>query len=179
MGEHLTRVTDEKARDLLNQQRKLLQRLQTETRDFVWDLRDPGANDIPPDKALASLLSHLQVTTAIPLKLSVPGTMPALPPLAQNHLLRVAREAVNNAIKYSQASEIDVSLEQSDGGLRLEVTDGGTGFEVAKADMLLGHFGIRGMRERAKKCGGLLEIQSEPDKGTRVAFTLPSSNDFS
>ena len=80
--------------------------------------------------------------------------MPALPPLVQNHLLRIAREAVHNAIKYSQAKEIDVSLEQTDGALKLEVTDDGAGFDVAEAGTLEGRFGIRGMRERAKKTGG-------------------------
>jgi signal transduction histidine kinase len=174
-----TRVTDEKARSLLEQQRKLLERLQTETRDFVLDLRDPSANEIPTDRALASLLSHLQVTTTIPLKLSVSGTPPSLPPLARNHLLRIAREAVHNAIKYSQSKEIDISLEQSDGSLKLEVTDDGTGFDAAKADTLENRFGIRGMRERAKKIGGLLEIRSEPGKGTQLAFTLPAAKNVS
>jgi signal transduction histidine kinase len=167
-----TRVTDEKARSLLEQQRKLLERLQTETRDFVLDLRDPSASEIPTDRALASLLSHLQVTTTIPLKLSVSGTLASLPPLVRNHLLRIAREAVHNAIKYSQSKEIDVSLEQSDGVLKMEVTDDGTGFDVAKAGTLENHFGIRGMRERASKTGGRLEIHSEPGRGTQLAFTL-------
>ena len=168
-----TRVTDEKARSLLEQQRKLLSRLQTETRDFVWDLRDPTSNDIPPDEALASLLSHLQVTTTIPLKFSVSGRQPPLPPLIQNHLLRIAREAVNNAIKYSQAEAVEISLERDDDVVKLEVTDSGKGFDVSTTDALEGHFGIRGMRERAKKTSGRLDIQSTPGKGTRVALILP------
>ncbi|OAI57204.1 hypothetical protein AYO49_02590 [Verrucomicrobiaceae bacterium SCGC AG-212-N21] len=168
-----TRVTDDKARSLLEQQRRLLTRLQTETRDFVWDLRDPTANDTPPDEALASLLSHLQATTTIPLKLSIMGRPPALPPLVQNHLLRIAREAVHNAIKYSQASAIEVSLEEGDETVKLEVTDDGVGFEVSKCDALENRFGIRGMHERAKKTGSKLEIQSKTGEGTRVALTLP------
>jgi signal transduction histidine kinase len=172
-----TRVTDEKARSLLEQQRKLLTRLQTETRDFVWDLRDPTANDTPPDEALASLLSHLQATTTIPLKLSIMGRPPALPPLVQNHLLRIAREAVHNAIKYSQANAIEVSLEEGDDVVKLEVTDNGAGFEVSKSGALENRFGIRGMRERARKTGANLEIQSTPGKGTRVALTLPVPQD--
>jgi signal transduction histidine kinase len=170
-----TRVTDEKARSLLEQQRRLLTRLQTETRDFVWDLRDPTANDTPSDEALASLLSHLQVTTTIPLKLSILGRPPALPPLAQNHLLRIAREAVHNAIKYSQATAIEVSLDEGDEVVKLEVTDNGAGFEVSKCDALENRFGIRGMRERAKKTGAKLEIESTPGTGTRVALTMPVS----
>lgn len=170
-----TRVTDEKALSLLEQQRKLLSRLQTETRDFVWDLRDPTANAIPADEALALLLSNLQVTTAIPLRLAIMGTMPALPPLVQNHLLRIAREAIHNAIKYSQARAIEVSLEHDDGVVKLEVTDDGTGFDVATSDALEGHFGIRGMRERAKKTGAKIDLHSEAGKGTRVVLILPVS----
>ena len=58
--------------------------------------------------------------------------------------------------------------------VKLEVTDNGAGFEVSKSDALENRFGIRGMRERARKTGANLEIQSTPGKGTRVALTLPA-----
>ena len=168
-----TRVTDEKARALLEQQRKLLTRLQSETRDFVWDLRDPSRNDLPLDEALRSLLAHLQSGTTMPLVLSADALPQALPPLVQHHLLRIAREAVNNAIKYSGAKSVNVRLAMMDGKLQLSVSDDGAGFDVSQADALEGHFGIRGMRERARRINATLNIESTKGVGTRVELTLP------
>jgi len=168
-----TRVTDEKARGLLEQQRRLLSRLQTETRDFVWDLRDPSRQDVPLAGALKALLDHLQPGACSPLRLRCEQPVPPLPPLVQHHLLRIAREALNNAIKYARASGIDVTVDIGSESLRLVVADDGDGFEVAAADALSGHFGIRGMKERARKIGADLQIASAPGKGTRVELTLP------
>jgi len=166
------RVTDEKARTLLDQQRRLLMRLQTEARDFVWDLRDPSRQDAPLDGALRSLIEHLQVNTTTPLHFQKEGDIPPLPPLVQHHLLRITREAVNNAIKYAQASRIDVTLGISVDAVHLAIVDDGRGFDLGEASALEGHFGLRGMRERAKKLGAAYEVLSEPGKGTRIVLTL-------
>jgi signal transduction histidine kinase len=167
------RVTDEKARTLLDQQRRLLMRLQTEARDFVWDLRDSSRQDAPLDGALRSLIEHFQVNTTTPLHFQKEGEIPPLPPLVQHHLLRLTREAVNNACKYAQASRIDVTLRKSGDALRLGIVDDGIGFDLSTASALEGHFGLRGMRERAKKLGATLEVLSEPGKGTRIILALP------
>lgn len=167
------RVTDEKARALLEQQRRLLLRLQTETRDFVWDLRDPTRTDAPLDVALHSLIDHLQVNTTVPLKFGSTGNPPQLPALVQHHLLRITREAVNNAVKYGSASSIKVQLDHESGLLLLVIADDGKGFDVTATDTLEGHFGIRGMRERAKKLGAELRITSDPHQGSSVELMLP------
>jgi len=167
-----SRVSDEKARGLLEQQRRLLSRLQSETHDFVWDLRDPSRQDAPLGEALKSLLDHLQSGTATPLRLSGEGVVPTLLPLVQHHLLRIAREAVNNAVKYANAKSIEISLNSKPDLLRLAIADDGGGFDLASAETLEGHFGIRGMKERAGKIGAALQIKSEAGKGTRVELTL-------
>lgn len=169
-----TRVSDGKARGLLEQQRKLLSRLQTETRDFVWDLRDPSRVDSPLPEALRSLLHHLQASTATPLRLTCTGSAEPLPPLVQHHLLRITREAVHNAIKYARASMIQVALDHDANHLRLTVTDDGNGFDVDAANALDGHFGIRGIKERVRKIGAELQIKSAPGSGTSVGLTLPA-----
>jgi len=166
------RVTDEKARALLEQQRRLLMRLQTEARDFVWDLRDPSRQGAELDVALRSLIEHLQVNTITALHFQKEGAPPMVPPLVQHHLLRIAREAVNNAVKYAQASRIDVTLRSAPGAVHLAISDDGKGFVLEEAARLEGHFGIRGMRERARKLGAKFEVRSECGKGTRIDLTL-------
>lgn len=170
----LPRVEDAKAHSLLDQQRRLLGRLQTDTRDFVWDLRDASRQDAPLDAALRSLVEHLQVNTAVPLRLESTVTDLKVPPLVQHHLLRITREAVNNALKYAQARTVTVTLKQdgSNGALALTIADDGKGFEPGAAQALDGHFGIRGMQERARKIGAMLEMQSKPGEGASVNVRL-------
>ncbi len=176
----LPRVSDEKARQLLDQQRRLLGRLQTDTRDFVWDLRDPSRQDAPLDAALRSLVEHLQANTAVPLAFAPAesGSGLSVPPLVQHHLLRITREAINNALKYAQPGRIQVALEgagEGRGPLVLSIADDGKGFDPTAAHLLDGHFGLRGMKERAEKIGAKLEIISSPGSGTRVAVAILGS----
>lgn len=167
-----TRVTDVKARELLEQQRHLLSRLQTESRDFVWDLRDATRHETPLDKALRSLLAHLQATTAVTLQLECSGTLPEISPLYQHHLLCITREAVNNAIKYAQATTVNVTAKLNPDALSLLIEDNGTGFDVATKDKQIGHFGLQGMKERARKIHADLQIHSTSGQGTRVELSL-------
>ncbi|HVJ46589.1 MAG TPA: sensor histidine kinase, partial [Luteolibacter sp.] len=166
------RVTDEKARTLLDQLRHLLFRLQTETRDFVWDLRDESQHSAPLETSLEKLLDHLQTTTSIPIRFVPEDNLPAIPALAQHHLLRISREAVNNAIKYSGAEAIRVSLDRLPDAIRLRVQDDGAGFNLAERSNASGHFGLQGMKERVRKLGAQLDLHSAPGEGTRVEVVL-------
>jgi signal transduction histidine kinase len=167
-----TRVTDVKARELLEQQRHLLSRLQTESRDFVWDLRDSTRHTVPLDKALHALLAHLQATTAVTLQLECPEGLPEIPQLAQHHLLCITREATNNAIKYAEATTIKVIATYDPTALKVSIADNGKGFDVTAKDKQIGHFGLQGMQERARKIQADLQIHSSTGQGTRVELSL-------
>jgi signal transduction histidine kinase len=166
------RVSDEKARTLLEQLRHLLLRLQHETRDFVWDLRDESQHSAPLASSMETLMDHLQTGTSIPIRFTAAEDLPAIPALAQHHLLRIAREAVNNAIKYSGAKTIRVGLERTDESVRLEIQDDGAGFDTAARSKVNGHFGLQGMNERVRKLGATLDLRSRPGEGTRVEVLL-------
>ncbi len=162
----LPRVPDEKASGLLTQLRTLLIRMQTETRDFILDLRETAP--APLAESLQSLVDHLQTTTDIPLKLEMEN-LPDVPPHTRHHILRITREAVNNAIKHSAATAIGVFLTAK----VLTIIDDGSGFDPATADAT--RFGLQGMRERAKKIKATLNTASTPGKGTTVTLRLPLS----
>jgi signal transduction histidine kinase len=80
-------------------------------------------------------------------------------------LLRVAQEALTNARKHAQASTVDLELTYASGGVCLEVTDDGGGFDVAA---LSPGYGLGAMRARVEQVGGRLIITSGPDRGTTV-----------
>jgi signal transduction histidine kinase len=88
-------------------------------------------------------------------------------------VLRIADEALNNALAHAGAGRITVSLDGDDERLRLEVRDDGTGFEPDRAELRAKHLGLTSMEERAKEVGGRLEIVSAPGAGTTVTLELP------
>jgi len=90
----------------------------------------------------------------------------------QEALLRVAREAIINAVRHGRAAVVRVEF-RSDPSLRLEVADDGSGFDVASAMAAPGRMGLRSMKARIAAIGGELDIDSCPGRGTRVVVTLP------
>ena len=97
-----------------------------------------------------------------------------LPEEMEQHLLRIAQEAVANMVKHARAHEVRIRLEMDNGRLRLSVADDGQGFEQTEAfSEIGGHFGLLGMRERAERLGGELKLHSAPGSGTQVEVKVP------
>ncbi len=85
-------------------------------------------------------------------------------------LLRIVKEALSNIIKHAQATEVFLSIRQTEDGLHLTVRDNGKGFDSAKARE---GYGIRFMAKRIEEVRGSFNISSEPGKGTRLKIYLP------
>jgi signal transduction histidine kinase len=92
------------------------------------------------------------------------GELPALDPAVEVAVLRVAQEALHNALRHSGARQVRVRLAHEDGKLVLSVDDDGTGFEPATARGL----GLVSMSDRAEAAGGVLAVRSAPGEGTTV-----------
>jgi two-component system sensor histidine kinase DegS len=94
-----------------------------------------------------------------------------LDPTLENAIYRIAQEALTNACKHSKSERILVSLLQQEDRLRIEIRDWGVGFDpnaVPKS-----HFGLEGIRQRARLLGGKCSIQSKVGKGARILVKLP------
>jgi signal transduction histidine kinase len=88
--------------------------------------------------------------------------------------LRIAAEAIANALKHAQAGRVAIALGYDAGAVRLEVADDGAGFIIEQAPgHTAGHFGLIGMRERTRKMGGAFELESTPGRGTRLEIRVP------
>jgi len=96
------------------------------------------------------------------------------------NLLRIAQEAVANAVKHGQASCIQIELQYGPESVILKASDDGRGFNPDQASAV-GHFGMLDMRERAESLGSQLQIDSAPGRGTHIAievrFERPSTSD--
>jgi signal transduction histidine kinase len=83
------------------------------------------------------------------------------------------REAVNNAIHHADATRIAVALEADRGSLVATVTDDGKGFDAGSADKASsGHFGLRGLSERARRIDARVTVDTRPGGGTTVVIRL-------
>jgi signal transduction histidine kinase len=92
-----------------------------------------------------------------------------LPAVAEHNLLRVAQEAIANALKHSGAKQIKIVLAYEPSQMRLRISDDGRGFDIATAGQASsGHFGLLDMRERAEKIGARFSLASRPGQGTEI-----------
>jgi ligand-binding sensor domain-containing protein/two-component sensor histidine kinase len=128
-----------------------------------------------PSPGLAAELSasarQLTASGSGRLKLVVERLTQDLPAYVEYNLLRIAQEAIINAVKHAGARTIEVTLQMLPEGLRLAVQDDGSGFVVG--DAAPHHFGLLGMQERAKEIGADLRVTSEPKMGTTVVVDFP------
>jgi signal transduction histidine kinase len=102
------------------------------------------------------------------------GELPALDPVRETAVYRIAQEAISNAARHSGARQILVSLGARKRSVVLQVSDTGKGFD---ADAPRAGLGLASMRERAASAGGRLTITAAPGKGTTVRLTVPASKE--
>ncbi|MET9800097.1 GAF domain-containing sensor histidine kinase [Streptomyces sp. NPDC006368] len=97
----------------------------------------------------------------------------ALPAAQEEAMLRVAQEALHNALRHSGAGHVAVSLVRRGQGALLTVTDDGKGFDPRSIRRAGRHLGLVSMRDRSSGIGGSLTIQSAPGKGTTIELEVP------
>ena len=88
-------------------------------------------------------------------------------------VLRIAQEAIHNALRHSGAGHIAVALGRSSGGIVVEVSDDGSGFDPDDPELRSRHLGLTSIEERAAELGARLQIRSAPGRGTVVALEVP------
>src|SRR5205814_4454176 len=111
---------------------------------------------------------HFTMATGIPcacyLETQLPGKY-------HDHLLRMVSEGLTNIARHAQASQAWIRAYVEDTAIMLEIGDNGIGFEPA--NVTSGHYGLLGLRERARLMNSQLLMSSEPGKGTTLRFCLP------
>lgn len=168
------RAGDEASRATLESQRAMLDRLRSDTHDFVWDLRDAARQEGPLRDAVAEQVASLELPDGPRIECHASGGNPLVSPFVQHHLLRIVRESVANAVKHARASRVDVRVTAADGRAIVEISDDGRGFDIDARGSVPGHFGIRGMRERARRIGATIDIGHRAGGGTTVRVTAPT-----
>lgn len=138
-------------------------------RSTIDGLRRPVGGDL--EARLARHIADVQPVAGPRLELDIRGAAP-LHPEGTEDVLRIAQEAVSNALRHARASAVTVTLDSQDETLSLRIEDDGVG--ITPADHRSGGgVGLRSMRERAERLGGDLAIRPRPGGGTLVALRCP------
>ncbi|MFB2895862.1 CHASE2 domain-containing protein [Aerosakkonemataceae cyanobacterium BLCC-F50] len=121
--------------------------------------------------ALKHLTTQMKSTTNTHLTCKIIGNHHSLAPDVENHLLRIGQEALTNAVKYAQATQIQVELVCEESQCLLRIKDDGKGFDMNQISIPKG-FGLLGISERVERIGGELMIQSQPGQGTEIVVVV-------
>ena len=152
-----------------------------EGRDTVSDLREPLMGDSDIAQALTALGEELAIQSGnglVPcVRVLLEGKQRELNPMLRDEIYRIAREAMRNAFRHARAQKIEAEISYSDSEFLLHVRDDGDGIDPAFANQgsRAGHWGLPGMRERAKSFGGKLEVWSEHGAGTEIELSVPGA----
>jgi signal transduction histidine kinase len=160
------------ARDQVAKLRALAQEALDELRSLVFELRPPDLERDGLDGALRKHVEMLRRLQPLEIELVVDGA-PSADPERHGEILRIAQEALQNALKHARADHVTVRLAAADGRIRLEVEDDGVGFDPESPAARSRRLGLTSMEERAHRLGAALEIRSSPGTGTIVHLEAP------
>jgi signal transduction histidine kinase len=160
------------ARQQIQRLQQLAREAMEELRSLIFELRPP---EVETEGLAGALRKHVDVLQrvhghAVRLQVDCDAAPRAA---ADPEILRVAQEALQNALRHAAAEHIDVSLQTDNGLLRLAVSDDGAGFDPADPALRARRLGLTSMEERARALGGKLSIASRPGEGTTVTLEVP------
>lgn len=142
-----------------------------EARRALRALRVSPLDDLGLSRALRQLAESTAAQANLKLGLHLPNEIDALPAEAEQHIYRIAEEALTNVVRHADAQTLSVDLTQVNGHMALTIRDDGVGFDQHQPPVE-GKFGLLGMRERALLCDSTLTIDSRPQQGTTITLQM-------
>jgi NarL family two-component system sensor histidine kinase YdfH len=144
-----------------------------DARKAIDDLRSVGSDALNCSEAVQEEILHFTTMTGIACHADLTALAAVAPPF-HGHVLSVITEGLLNVARHGQAHQVWVRAIREDGTLIIEIRDDGIGFDTSREATRTGHYGLLGLRERARLIGGRLEVESARDMGTTIRFSLPS-----
>ena len=172
-------ASDSAAKPLVRRVLELMRRGIEEGRNAVRGLRSAQGATPELGEAFSRIRQEFPGDGSQHFRVIVEGTAQPLRPLIRDEIYSIGREALTNAFRHAKAERIEVELEYAPEQLRILVRDNGVGVDpdVVKAGRE-GHWGLSGMRERAKRIGASLRVLSRAAAGTEVELVIPGGVAF-
>ena len=168
----LERDDSQKALQISGQAKDRARTTLADARRAIDDLR---ATDVTLSEAISREVARFTTATGISCVLDMPPALNVAERDAEN-VLRFVSEGLANVARHAQATEVDVLIAVENKQLHIQICDNGHGFDPS-ANTAAGHYGLLGLRERARLAGGKLTIESAPGKGTTLSMNLPVQSD--
>lgn len=167
-------------RILLNETLDRADRLMSEGRDRIQDLRIPADTAANLPESLAAVGEELAQTHAVKFSVNVEGFSCALSPDVRQEAYCIGREALLNAFRHSKANAIELQVIYDPSMLRVRVRDDGVGVDAGALESRVGNgrWGLRGMQERSKRIHSSLDMWSRPQAGTEVELQVPAATAY-
>jgi signal transduction histidine kinase/ligand-binding sensor domain-containing protein len=154
-----------------------------EGRDAIKDMRAIGSVSKDLAQSITALMTDLHEEIAVgshdpaTFRVLVEGTPRTVQLTLRDEIYLIAREALRNAFRYAQARNIETEITYGEQVFRLRFRDDGKGIDthILEHGGKSGHWGLAGMRERAKHMGGQLDVWSKLGAGTEVELSIPSA----
>ena len=167
---HLSSGRPERAQTIVQQAMTRARASLAESRRAIDGLRGRLPDDLT--QAIPDEVEHFISSTGVPCTLEV--SLPeSLSETARDFIFRTVAEGLTNIARHAQARHAQVSIRSSGNVLEIEIGDDGIGFDPARDAERMGHYGLTGLRERARQAGGTLEIISSTGKGSILKVRIP------
>jgi two-component system NarL family sensor kinase len=157
---------EEMSKNAFNTIEETSQQAVNEMRALIWQLKPIGL-----EQGLVNALKSYCEMMQLNLNVQVEGLI-NVPSLIEENVYRILQEAINNVKKHANTKEIELTLNQHDKYLYIEIADYGTGFNIQHKSHQVSH-GLNNMRQRIKMINGKINIQSSNGQGTRITLTIP------
>lgn len=178
--ERILQSNDASAHQQLAQIQEIVSTMSARMYDLILDLRPSILDDLGLVPALRAHAQRLLEHNELDFTIDGSAMRSRLPVEVETAIFRVVQEALNNTVRHAAATEVRAVLACNNGAFKGEIVDDGRGFdlETIRVGSQNGRgLGLLGMQERVIQCGGRLEINSQPGKGTRITLWIPLSED--
>jgi NarL family two-component system sensor histidine kinase YdfH len=146
-----------------------------EARFAIDDLRAAEVSAPALPEAVNQTIERFATATGIPCSADL-AALSYLPGSVSDHMLMAIREALSNVARHAQARQVWIRAVQHETTVVVEVRDDGIGFDAETITLQPGHYGLLGLRERARLAGGQLDIVTSPGAGTTIRLAVPCRN---
>lgn len=164
------RPADDKQAKQLAALRERITKVVAEVRRSVMNLRTSIGESESLGAAISAVARHQSEASGISIRVRLDEQPNRLRPEVEAELFRIAQEAINNAVKHSRATSIDVRCEVHPPEARITVTDDGVGLQTGRSDS----HGLKIMKERARLIGAELTVRDNASRGLTVSVALRS-----
>lgn len=176
LGAEIVQQDPMKCSDLMREAKAQLKHGIQETRQVIFNLRPGQEEKLDLFSALSNFLKTFQEQQHVQVKFDYQGDDSSLQPKTKVFLFRIVQEALHNTAKHAKAVRVFVHITVNHDMLTASIRDDGVGFDVQAVSRdpdKWDHFGLRGMKERAKLLGGDAQLQSIKGRGTTVTVRIP------